>query len=224
VPAQALALQIDALLCGFFVLAAFAIVTVRQIGSCLNLFVVQSALLAACAFLLGAFPFSWHLFVVGIVALLSKCVAFPWLLRRLAPREIFTLREISQTIDVPAALLAALALALIGFVLASKITAAAPLAAPQNVVVGLASMLIAAFVPVVRREAIPQIIGILSMENAAFLAGIAVAPDFPLIAELAIAFDVLVLTVVFSILIRALYKRVGSTAAGELAALRERPE
>jgi hydrogenase-4 component E len=222
--AQSFALQIDALLCGFFVLAAFAMVTVRQIGTCLNLFVFQSALLALSAFLLGAAPVSWHLFVVGCVALLSKCVAFPWLLRRLAPQEISRLREISQTVDAPAALLAALALALIGFALASRLASADVLAAPQNIVVGLPSMLIAAFVIIVRREAIPQILGILAMENAAFLAGIAIAPDFPLVPELVIAFDVLVLALVVSILVRAVYRQVGSTAAGELAVLRERPE
>jgi hydrogenase-4 membrane subunit HyfE len=209
--AQSLALQLDALLCGFFVLTAFAIVTVRQIGTCLNLFVVQSALLAVSAFVLGAAPLSWPLLAVGFVTLISNGAAFAWLLRRFAPEDIFTLREAAQTIDAPAALLIALALALIGFGLASRLVASAALFAPQNLVVGLASMLISAAVPAMRRETLHQIIGILSMENAALMAGIALAPNFPLVAEMAIAFDLLLLAVVLPIIIRVLYKHAGAT-------------
>lgn len=205
-----LALQIDALLCGFFVLAAFGMAAVRQIGTFLNLFVAQSALLALSAFLLGTIPSSWHLFVLGCVVLSMKCVAFPWLLRRFAPRELTPLREISQTIDAPAALLAAFALALIGFGLASRLVSAVTLSAPQNVVVGLPSMLIAALVLAARREALPQILGILAMENAALLAGIAAAPSLPLIPEVAAAFDAIVLVFVFSMFLRTGDRQMGS--------------
>ncbi len=222
--AQAFIPEINALICGFFVLSAFAMVVVRQIGACLGVFIAQSLLLALSAFVLGASPFSWHLYAVGIVTLLSKVIVIPWLLRRFVPGEIYTLREISQSIDVPTALLIALALALVGFVLGTRLVTAAPLLATQNVIVGLASLLIGALVLAVRREAVPQMLGILAMENAAFLAGIAIAPDFPLIAELAIAFDVPLLAFIVAILTRAVYRRVGSTAVGELAALREHPQ
>ena len=216
--------EINALLCGFFVLSAFAMVVVRQIGACLSIFIAQSLLLAASAFVLGASPFSWHLFAVGCVTLLSKPILIPWVLRRLVPREIYTVREISQALDVPSALLVALGLALVGFALGTRLVSHAPIAAPQNVIVGFASLLIGALVIAVRREAVPQMLGILAMENAAFLAGIAIAPDFPLIAELAIAFDVPLLAFIVAVLTRAVYRRVGSTAVGELAALREHPQ
>jgi hydrogenase-4 component E len=222
--AQAYLAQINALLCGVFVLTAFGMIIVRQVGACLTLFIAQSALLATSAFLLGSVPFSWHLFAVGCVTLLSKPVLIPWLLRRLVPREVYTVREISQALDAPAALLVALGLALIGVAVGARLVAAAPLAAPQNVVVGFASLLIAALVLAVRREAVPQILGILAMENAAFLAGIAVAPNFPLIAELAIAFDVPLLAFIVAVLTRAVYRSVGSTAVGELTSLREMTE
>jgi hydrogenase-4 component E len=219
--AHATLVEINALLCGFFVLSAFAMVVVRQIGACLTLFIAQSLLLAASAFVLGATPFSWHLYAVGLVTLLSKPILIPWVLRRLVPREIYTTREIEQALDVPMALLVALGLALVGFVLGTRLVAAAPSIAPQNVVVGFAALLVGALVLAVRREAVPQVLGILAMENAAFLAGIAIAPDFPLIAELAIAFDVPLLAFIVAVLTRAVYRRVGSTAVGELRALRE---
>jgi hydrogenase-4 component E len=215
--------EVNALLCGFFVLSAFAMVVVRQIGACIGVFIAQSLLLAASAFVLGTQPLSWHLYAVGFVTVLSKPIVIPWVLRRLVPREIYTAREISQSLDVPTALLVALALALVGFALGARLVHAAPVGAPQNVIVGFASLLIGALVLAVRREAVPQMLGILAMENAAFLAGIAIAPDFPLIAELAIAFDVPLLAFIVALLTRAVYRRVGSTAVGELSALREHP-
>jgi hydrogenase-4 component E len=221
---HAFAPEINALLCGFFVLTAFGMVVIRQIGACLSLFIVQSLLLAASAFVLGADPFSWHLFAVGCVTLISKPILIPWLLRRLVPREVYSVREISQALDVPSALLVALGLALVGFAVGTRLVSVAPIRAEQNVIVGFAALLIGALVLAVRREAVPQMLGILAMENAAFLAGIAIAPDFPLIAELAIAFDVPLLAFIVAILTRAVYRRVGSTAVGGLSALREHPQ
>ena len=52
------------------------------------------------------------------------------------------------------------------------------------------------------------------MENAAFLAGIAIAPDFPLIAELAIAFDVPLLAFIVALLTRIAYRQMGTTEVG----------
>ena len=87
---------------------------------------------------------------------------------------------------------------------------------------GFAALLVGLLVLAVRNEAVPQLLGILAMENAAFLAGIAIAPDFPLIAELAIAFDVPLLAFIVALLTRIAYQQVGTTEVGALASLRER--
>lgn len=75
----------------------------------------------------------------------------------------------------------------------------------------------------VRREAIPQLIGILTMENGAFFAGISISPDLPLIAELAAAFDVLIITLVMGILTRTIHENIGTTEVGALTTLKEEP-
>jgi hydrogenase-4 component E len=92
-----------------------------------------------------------------------------------------------------------------------------------NLPIGLAGLLLGAYTLLVRREAIPQVVGILAMENGAFYAGVSIAPDLPLIAELAAAFDVLVIALVMGILTRAIHEHVGTTDVASLAALRELP-
>ena len=82
-------------------------------------------------------------------------------------------------------------------------------------------MLLGAFTLTVRREAVPLLLGLLAMENGAFLAGIAIARNLSMLVELAIATDGLIIVFIIGVLMRAVEKHVGTTAVGELASLRE---
>ena len=215
--------ELNALVLGFFILCTIAMTVTRQIGACMLIFVVQSLLLAASAFLLGAHPFSWHLFALGCVTVISKAIVIPWLLRALTPRGNYYRREMSQALDVPVALLVALGLSLAGYAFSQHVVRAAPNLSGGNIAMGFAGLLVGLLLLAVRTEAVPQLLGILAMENAAFLAGIAIAPDFPLIAELAIAFDVPLLAFIVALLTRIAYREMGTTEVGALASLREEP-
>jgi len=219
---NALLSELNALVLGLFIVATIAMTVTRQIGACMLVFVVQSLLLAASAFLLGASPLSWHLLALGCVTIAGKAIVIPWLLRALVPSEIHRRRELSQTIDVPTALLMSLGLTLVGYAFAQRLGHAAPSLSYGNVSMGFAAVLVGLLLLAIRIEAVPQLLGILAMENGAFLAGVAIAPDFPLIAELAIAFDVPLLTFIVALLARAAYQRLGTTEVGGLSALRER--
>ncbi len=214
--------ELNALVLGLFIIATIAMTVTRQIGACMQLFIVQSLLLASSAFLLGASPLSWHLIALGCVTVASKVIVIPWVIRALVPGAVHQRRELSQTIDVPAALLIALGLTLVGYAFAQHLISAAPSLSAGNLAMGIAGLLVGLFLLAVRTEAVPQLLGILAMENGAFLAGIAVAPDFPLIAELAIAFDVPLLAFIVALLARTVYRRMGTTEVGSLSSLRER--
>jgi hydrogenase-4 component E len=217
--------NLNALAGGLFIIAAFGILATRQIRACLKLFILQSLLLAASALLLGLSPFSIHLMAVAAINLVTKVVFLPWLLRRLLNEEVYTRREISQAITIPSALLIALMLTIGAYYFSLpwvETVSAAP-AIRINVPIGLAGLLIGALTLTTRREAVSQLLGLLAMENGAFFAGIAIAQGLPLIAELALAFDVLVLIFVAGVLTRAVHERTGSTAVGRLSSLREEP-
>jgi hydrogenase-4 membrane subunit HyfE len=118
--------DLNALVLGLFVLCAIGMAVMRQVGACLQVFVIQSLLLAASAFLLGGSPWSWHLFALGCVTVASKAVLIPWILRALVPGEVYARRELSQAIGVPAILLATLALVLAGYAFARHSTQRRP--------------------------------------------------------------------------------------------------
>jgi hydrogenase-4 membrane subunit HyfE len=217
--------NLNALATGLFLLTAFGIVATRQARGCLNLFIAQSLLLAASAALLGLRFDSAHLYGVALVNAVSKPIIVPWLLHRVASAELYTRREIDQVLNIPATLLIALALAVgayfLGIPLANAVDSGFH---PPNVPIGIAGLLLGAFTLTVRREALPLLIGLLAMENGAFLAGIAMARDLPMLVELAIATDGLIIVFIVGVLVRAVAQQVGNTAVGDLASLREAPE
>jgi hydrogenase-4 membrane subunit HyfE len=214
--------SLNALAGGLFLLSSFAMVATRQTRGCLLLFIYQSLLLAASAFLLAGEYDSWHLAGVGAVNLVSKPIIVPWILRRTLSSEVYTRREIDQVLNIPISLTIALLLAILAYFLTVPIleSVAQPYRS-ANVSIGLAGLLLGAYTLAVRREAVPMLIGILAMENSAFFAGIALSRNLPLIVELAVASDGLILVFVTGVLVRAIQHQIGSTRVGALAMLRE---
>jgi len=214
--------KLNALAGGLFLLTAFSLVATRQVLGCLRIYVGQSLLLACSAFFLGALHGSFHLLGVAAVTLAVKSTLIPWLLRRTVGKDIYARREISQILNVPASLLIALAITIFAYIVMTPLLAATTGPYEKiNLPIGAAALFLGAYTIVVRREAVPQVIGILAMENGAFFAGVSIAPNLPLIAELAAAFDVLIIALVMGILTRKIHEQVGTTAVGEMISLRE---
>lgn len=213
---------LDALTGALFLLAALGIVATRQVLASLQLFIWQSLLLSLSAVLLGIALASVHLFAVAAITIATKTLLIPWLLRRTVAAEVYRTREIERALNIPISLLLAAALVVLAYVIANPLLAAvtAPFA-PINFPLGLAAIFLGAFTIVVRREAVPQMLGLLAVENGVFFAGIAIVPSLPVIAELAAAVDVPVIALVVGLLMRQIYRRLGTTSVGHLAALRE---
>ncbi len=213
--------QLNALTGGLFLLSCFGLVATRQILACLKIFIGQSVFLVASALLLAVLSSSWHLFAVAVITMAGKVLLIPWLLRKTISHDVYARREVSQVFNIPTSLLMALTLAVFAYFLIHPLFSTVPSHAWENLPIGLAGLFIGVFVISARREAIPQVIGILAMENGALFAGIAIAPTLSLISELAAAFDALVVTLVFALLTRRIHEHVGNTMVGNLTVLKE---
>jgi len=213
---------LDALTGALFLLTALGVVATRQVLASLQLFILQSVLLTVSAALLGLAQNSLHLFAVAVITVATKTLMIPWLLRRTVSAEIYRTREIDRVLNIPSSLLVAAALIMLAYVITNPILAAVNVPfARINLPIGLAAMFLGAFTVAVRREAVPQLLGLLALENGVFFAGVAIVPDLPVIAELAAAVDVPVITLVVGMLTRRIHQRLGTTSVGRLSALRE---
>ena len=71
----------------------------------------------------------------------------------------------------------------------------------------------------VRHEALSQILGLLVLENGIFLGAQILVPGMPLLIEIVILFDLLVVVACFGVLVRYLVAHVGSTSSLDLKRL-----
>jgi hydrogenase-4 membrane subunit HyfE len=214
--------KLNALTGGVFLLCAFGLVGIRQMLSCLRIYVFQSLLLAISAGILAYYHASIHLLVVAALTIVTKVFIIPWVLRQAVGYESYAKREISQVINIPSSLLIAVIIAIFSYYVASPLlTAGAGVFEKINLPIGMASLLIGTYTVTVRGEAVPQLLGILAMENGAFFAGISIASSLPLIAELAFAFYVLITVLVIGLLAMRIHQRIAKTRVGEMMALRE---
>jgi hydrogenase-4 component E len=214
--------SLDALTGALFLLTALGVVATRQVLASLQLFILQSLLLALSAVLLGIAQGSYHLLAVGAITIGTKTLLIPWLLRRTVSAEVYGTREIERVLNIPSSLLAAAVLIVLAYVVADPLLGAVQVPFAQiNLPLGVAAMFLGAFTVAVRREAVPQLLGLLAVENGVFFAGIAIVPNLPVIAELAAAVDVPVIALVIGMLTRRIHARLGTTAVGQLASLRE---
>ncbi len=215
--------KLNALAGGGFLLCAFGLVGIRQMLTCLRIYVFQSLLLAISAIILGCRYASIHLFLVAVLTIVTKVFIIPWVLRQAVGYEAYAKREISQVINIPTSLLLAVAITIFSYYIAGPLLAVSGAGVFEkiNLPIGMACLLIGAYAVTVRGEAVPQLLGILAMENGAFFAGISIAHSLPLIAELAFAFYVLITVLVIGLLAMRIHQRIAKTAVGEMMALRE---
>jgi hydrogenase-4 component E len=213
---------LDALTGAVFLLTALGVVATRQVLASLQLFITQSLLLTLSAVLLGVALGSPHLFAVAVITIATKTVMIPWVLRHTVSSEVYRTREIDRVLNIPSSLLIAAVLVVLAYAVANPLLEAVDVPfARINLPLGIAAMFLGVFTIVVRREAVPQLLGLLALENGVFFAGVAIVPDLPVIAELAAAVDVPVVALVVGLLTRRIHLRLGTTSVGRLIALRE---
>lgn len=213
---------LDALTGALFLLTALGVVATRQVLASLQLFIMQSLLLTLSAVLLGIAEDSIHLFAVAAITICTKTLLIPWLLRHTVSAEVYRTREIERVLNIPSSLLISAVLIVLAYVVANPLLGTPGIEFIQiNLPLGIAAMFLGAFTIVVRREAVPQLLGLLAVENGVFFAGVAIVPNLPVIAESAAAVDVPVVALVVGMLTRRIHARLGTTAVGRLASLRE---
>ena len=83
----------------------------------------------------------------------------------------------------------------------------------------LSLKLIGFLMMILRSEAISHILGLLVIENGIFLGSQILVPGMPLLLELVILFDLLIIVLTFGILMRYLQRHAGTTSSRNLQRL-----
>ena len=193
-----LASQFVNLLAAFLLLIAFAMLSQRRILTLIHLFAWQGAALALATLIVAYSTGQTQLYFSAALTVALKVILIPWVLHRLIDR--LNIRwDVETLINIPTTMLIGIGLAIFAFALATPISQMANTLTRSTLGIALASVLLSFLMMIVRRKAVPQVIGFLAMENGLFLAATSATYGMPLVVELGVALDVLVGTFIFGI-------------------------
>jgi hydrogenase-4 component E len=204
-----------------FLLTAFLMISARQAQAVLYVYVGQALLLTVSTALLAWRGSSPELAIVAAITLVAKPVAIPILMHRLLSPALRQRREVATTFGIPVSLTIALALAVAAYALSRPLIAGQDPVIAVNLSVGLVVTLLGVFLLVIRREALPQLLALMAIDNGAFFAGIAITSSSALV-EFAAALEGIMVVMIVALLARTIALSLGTTEVAAMKSLRER--
>lgn len=212
--------QIVNLLAALLLLVAFAMLAQRRVLTLIKLYAWQGAALALSTLIVAYITGHWHLYFSAALTLVLKVILIPWVLHRLIDK-LSVRWDVETLINIPATMLVGIGLAIFAFALATPISQMASTITRSTLGIALASVLLSFLMMIVRRKAVPQVIGFLSMENGLFFAATAATSGMPMIVELGIAFDVLVGILILGVFMFQIREQFDSLDIRHLERLKE---
>lgn len=216
----ALFAQLLYLVCGGLLLTSVLMLWRRRLSALIGLLTAQGGLLAAMAALLGTQDSGVELYLVALGVLALKAGVLPVVLRKTLAFS-GAARETKSLVNVPASLLAAALLTLLAYALSQPLIDLDPTPTTHAVPVGIAMVLLGFFVLVTRRRALSQVAGLLLLDNGIAATAFLVTSGVPLIVELAVSMDLLLVVLVLQVLTVRLQAAFGDADIGELRELRD---
>ena len=208
------------LLCGGILLTAVLTLWHRDLAAIIRILAIQGGLIAGLALLLGVTERSGELCLAALGVAVLKVGVLPTILRRVLA-DSGEVRETAPLVNVTASLLAAAGLTLLAYVLSGPLVALAPSAATRALPVGVAVVLLGFFMLVTRRRALSQVIGFLLLDNGITTSAFLATSGVPLVVELGVSLDVLLVVLVLQIVAARMRTAFGSTDLDGLNGLRD---
>lgn len=213
------AVQLLQILGMLLLLTAFATVAARLLPQVIQVYVLQSFVLALVALVVGIFTQSTDLYIVAALTVIVKCGAVAWILRT-ATRRLHLQREVRPYLSIPASLLICVLLSVLAFFTSPSVVAPGTFLNEPPLAISISLVLIGLFLLSSRRQAIMQVIGLLTIENGLFSGAIAIAYGMPLIVEFGILFDILIAVMVMSLLVTRIQRDLMTADTANLQRLR----
>ena len=202
------------LLGGAVLLLSFVLLYQRRIGAVINAFAMQGTLLAFAAAWAAHAQGAPGLYLTALLALAAKGVLIPLALHRLV-RELNLHRTVETALGIGPSMIAGVALVGLSILVALPATEGARALARENLALAMSVVLLGMLMMITRRNALSQVIGLLSLENGLILAAVGVA-GMPLVVELSTAALVLMVAVVAAVFAFQIRERFDTLDTGSL--------
>jgi hydrogenase-4 component E len=198
------------LLGGAMLLISFVLLYQRRVPAVINAFAAQGAVLALAAAWQGWMQGAPQLYLTALIAFAAKAVLIPLALRVLIRR--FDLhRTVETALGIGPSLVAGVGMVALAVLVVLPITAgaAARVIAREDLALALSVVLLGMLMMITRRNAILQVVGLMSLENGLILAAVGAA-GMPLVVELSTAALVLMVFIVAGVFVFQIRERFAS--------------
>lgn len=195
-------------LAGGMLLMSFVLLYQRRVPGLIAALATQGGLLGLAALWQGWAQGAAGLYLTGLIALVAKAVLIPWALSTLV-RRLGMHGSVQTALGVGPSMIAGVGLAALALVVALPVAAGGSALAQEDLAVALSIVLLGMLVMIARRNAIGQVVGLMSMENGLILAAVGVQ-GLPLLIELSTAALLLVLALVAGVFLTGIRERFDS--------------
>lgn len=202
------------LLGGGVLLLSFVLLYQRRIGAVINAFATQGTLLALAAAWQAHAQGAPGLYVTAALALAAKGVLIPLALHAIV-RRLDLHRTVETALGIGPSLVAGVGLVALSILVVLPATEGARALAREDLALALSVVLLGMLMMITRRNALSQVIGLLSLENGLILAAVGVA-GMPLVVELSTAALVLMVAVVAGVFAFQIRERFDTLDTGSL--------
>jgi hydrogenase-4 component E len=213
-------IQLLDLATGVVLVCAFIALWRRGLVAIVRALAIQGVALAGVALLVGVRAHDLEPIGVAALVLALKGVVVPFLLLRVV-RSSDENREVDPVVNVTASLIAGASLTLIAYAVTRDVVALEPSPETRALPIGVAVILIGLFVLASRRKAVSQIVGFLLLDNGIALIALLATAGIPLIIELGVTLDVLLVVLILQILTSRLITRLGTMDLDQLRELHD---
>jgi hydrogenase-4 component E len=209
------------LLAGAFLLAALLAAGQRRTLACIAAYRWNSVALALIALAVAVDTGTVAVGIVALLVLAAKAGVIPALLARRASSSATAGRgDPEPLVPVPVGLLVCGVLVVVGFSQTRELFGSDSRVIASCLPVSVSTLLVGLFIMVSRRQALLQVVGLVLVENAIFLAAVSLTYGMPLVIEMGGLLDLLVGVAMLGLFVGRIEETHGDTDTTRLRSLR----
>lgn len=213
--------QLVELFAALLLLCAVLIVWRRSLGAQVRFLAVQGWALGGLVGVLGIEERSVELVSVAVLVGVLKGIVLPGVLARTTAADRAAAREETPLINTTAALLAVSLLSMLAYLVSRPVQVLGSTPTVAAVPVGVAMALLGFLVLSTRRHAVSQLIGFLLLDNGIATVAFLTAGGVPLVVELGVSLDVLLVVLILHVLTSRIRSEFGDADLDDMTELRD---
>lgn len=200
-------------------IAVIFMLIVRKVTTSVKLLVFQAIILTTLSIVTAIKTATWSLLITAVLTLVIKAIAIPFILHYTIEKiginrfaEPYISRQFSFAIS--------LVLLIVSYYVTANINLAGNEAVREFLPVSVSLIFLGSFIMIVHRKAIMQGIGLITIENGLFLLTISIFTGMPLVIELGIFLELLIMVVIIGILASRIQSTFHSLRTDKLTELK----